>query len=185
MLISSEGTGSNQLDPAKGNMGDAPVLSHCALFRNTWPKPTGVLEHCLEGETNSWFLHFSGLFLLTTSLRWRRMSVYISLYRTAIPLNYASEFQERFEVTIYSSCGSPYTFTLALVNTVFLSEMVYTSIYSSFFFSKMGSCSTTLWSFHQKSWNGSMKNVGIPRKIPSMPRKILRISVRQLAILKQ
>jgi len=29
------------------------------------------------------------------------------------------------------------------------------------------------------------ENVGIPRKIPSMPRKIARVSVRHLAILKQ
>jgi hypothetical protein len=36
-------------------MGDAPVLSHCSLLRNLWPKPTGVLEHCREEETYCWF----------------------------------------------------------------------------------------------------------------------------------
>ena len=36
-------------------MGDAPVLSHCCLLRNLGPKPTGVLEHCCEGETVLWF----------------------------------------------------------------------------------------------------------------------------------
>jgi hypothetical protein len=52
MLISIERTGSNQLQPSKKNMGDASVLLHCSLFRNPLPKPTGVLEHCREGETN-------------------------------------------------------------------------------------------------------------------------------------
>jgi hypothetical protein len=37
-------------------LGDTPVLSHCSLLRNTSKKtPTGVLEHCREGETNCWF----------------------------------------------------------------------------------------------------------------------------------
>ena len=31
------------------------ALSHCSLLRNSWPKLTGVLEHCHEGETNCWF----------------------------------------------------------------------------------------------------------------------------------
>ena len=39
-------------------MGDAPLLSHCSLIRNPLPKPTGVLEHCREGETNCWFSTF-------------------------------------------------------------------------------------------------------------------------------
>jgi len=39
-------------------MGDAPVLPHCSLLGNPWPKPTGVLEHCCEGETNCWFSVF-------------------------------------------------------------------------------------------------------------------------------
>jgi len=44
----------------QGSMGDAPVLSRCPLLRNTWPKATGVLEHCCEGETNCWFSIFRG-----------------------------------------------------------------------------------------------------------------------------
>jgi len=59
MLISIEGTGSNQLEPGKENMWDALVLSHRSLFRHAWPKPTGVLEHCSEGEINCWFFHVS------------------------------------------------------------------------------------------------------------------------------
>jgi hypothetical protein len=44
MLISGEVTGKN--------MGVNPVLSHRSLLRNHWPKRTGVLEHCREGEAN-------------------------------------------------------------------------------------------------------------------------------------
>jgi len=39
-------------------------------------------------------LHFSGHFLLTASLRRRKMSVYISLLTVTIPLNYTSEIQD-------------------------------------------------------------------------------------------
>jgi len=42
-------------------MVDAAVLSHCSLLRNAWAKPTGVLEHCREGETNRWFSIFRGV----------------------------------------------------------------------------------------------------------------------------
>ena len=43
----------SQLEPGQESVGDAPVLSHCSSLWNPWPKPTGVLEHCREGETNS------------------------------------------------------------------------------------------------------------------------------------
>jgi len=39
-------------------MEDAPVSSHCSLLRNNLPKPTGVLQHCFDGETNCWFSIF-------------------------------------------------------------------------------------------------------------------------------
>jgi len=52
MLISIEGTGKIQLEPSQARMGDDLVLSHWSLLRNPTPKPTGVPEHCLEGETN-------------------------------------------------------------------------------------------------------------------------------------
>ena len=42
-------------------------------------------------------LHLSGRFLLTASLRRRRMSECISLFTAAFSLNYASEFREHFE----------------------------------------------------------------------------------------
>jgi len=41
---------------------NAPMLSNSSLLMNPWPKPTGVLEHCREGETNCWLSIF-GAFL--------------------------------------------------------------------------------------------------------------------------
>ena len=54
----------NQLEPGQESMGDIPVLSHCYLIRNPWPKPASVLEHCHEGETNCWFSIFQGVSFL-------------------------------------------------------------------------------------------------------------------------
>jgi hypothetical protein len=48
-----------------------------------------------------------------------------------------------------------YKFTFALVNTEFLNEMRYTSVYTSS--SSLGSCRTTLGRFRKISWNRSMK----------------------------
>ena len=39
-------------------MGDVIVLPQSYLLRNPWPILTGVLEHCLEVETDCWFLIF-------------------------------------------------------------------------------------------------------------------------------
>jgi hypothetical protein len=55
------------------------------------------------------FLHISGRFLLTASLRWWSMSIYIS-YSVAIPVNYSSEFRERFEATTYKNLYPCITF---------------------------------------------------------------------------
>jgi hypothetical protein len=44
-------------------------------------------------------LRFSGRFLLTASLRGRRVSIYISLFTIVISLNYTSEFLKYFEDT--------------------------------------------------------------------------------------
>jgi len=49
-------------------------------------------------------LHFSGRFLLTASLRRRRMSLYINLFTVTIPVNYTREFRERFEAI---TCSAP------------------------------------------------------------------------------
>ena len=83
-------------------MGDAPVWSRCTLLRNPWLKPAGVLEHGHEGETYCWFCIFRGHFLLTASLRRRMLSMCISLFKIAIPVNYTSEFREIFETTTYN-----------------------------------------------------------------------------------
>ena len=53
MPISLKGTQKNQMEPGDESPGDAPVLSYCFILRYPWPKPTGVLEHCHEAETNS------------------------------------------------------------------------------------------------------------------------------------
>jgi hypothetical protein len=37
------------------------LLSHCSLLRNPWPKPTGVLKHCREGEIDCWGSIFRGV----------------------------------------------------------------------------------------------------------------------------
>ena len=58
MLISVEGTGKNQLESGNESMGNVPVLSHCSMLRNPWPKPTGMLKHCRERETSCWFSVF-------------------------------------------------------------------------------------------------------------------------------
>jgi hypothetical protein len=47
-------------------------------------------------------LHFSGRFLLAASLRRRKLSMCISLFTIAIPVNYASEFREILETTTYN-----------------------------------------------------------------------------------
>jgi hypothetical protein len=48
--VSGEETVKNQLEPGQNSIGDTPMLSHRSLLRNPSPKPTGVLEHCCEGE---------------------------------------------------------------------------------------------------------------------------------------
>jgi len=55
MPITTHGTCKDQVESGQESIGDTPALSHCSLLRNPWPKPTGLLEHCHEGETNSWF----------------------------------------------------------------------------------------------------------------------------------
>jgi len=50
----------NQLDLGQVNMGSAPVLSRL----NPWPRATGVLEHCREGETSCCFFIFRGVSFL-------------------------------------------------------------------------------------------------------------------------
>ena len=64
-------------------------------------------------------LQFSGRFLLTTSLRRRRISLYISLFTVAVPAKYTSKFWELFEATAYidyvSTCVCIYVCTYRCV----------------------------------------------------------------------
>jgi hypothetical protein len=61
MLISLERTGKNNWSQVRREWRDVSVLSHRSLLRNPRTKPTGVLEHCREGETNCWFSVFQGV----------------------------------------------------------------------------------------------------------------------------
>ena len=58
MLISFEGTDKICLLPGQDSMGDDTVLSYYYLLRNVLPKPTCVLEHCRDGQTNGFFSIF-------------------------------------------------------------------------------------------------------------------------------
>jgi hypothetical protein len=51
----------NQLQPRQESMCDSPVLTYFSLLRNSWSKPTGMLEHCCEEEINCWFPIFQGV----------------------------------------------------------------------------------------------------------------------------
>jgi len=62
VLILVAGTIKNQLDPAQKSMGGKLRYYQCPLLRNSWPRPTGVLEHCHKGETTCWSSIFMGLF---------------------------------------------------------------------------------------------------------------------------
>jgi len=55
-----EGTDKNRLEEGQDSMGDATLLLHCSLLRNVLPNPTGVLEHCRDGQTNDLFSIFQG-----------------------------------------------------------------------------------------------------------------------------
>jgi hypothetical protein len=59
-MISVEAADKNELEPRQKRIWDAPVLSQF-LLTNPLTKPTGVLEHCREGETNCWFSIFLGV----------------------------------------------------------------------------------------------------------------------------
>ena len=78
-------------------MGDAPVLSHCSLLR-ILDQNRPVSWNIVVKEKSTVGCPFFEAFPLTTSLRRRRMSMYVSLFTVAVPLNYASEFWELFKL---------------------------------------------------------------------------------------
>jgi len=101
MLLSVKRTGTIQLDAGQEIMEFASVLSHCFLIRNPLSKPAGVLGLFRQREINCWFSILLGRLLLTTSLRRRRMIMYISSFTVAIPVHYSSEFLKILEGITY------------------------------------------------------------------------------------
>ena len=94
----------NRLEPGQKSIADAPVSSYCSLLRNPWPKPTGVLEHCREGETNFWCSIFRGVSFwpLPKATKDVRAHFFIhSFPHAVIPVNYTHIFRERFAATTY------------------------------------------------------------------------------------
>jgi hypothetical protein len=90
------------------SMGDAPVLHHCSLLRNPWPKPTSVLEHYREGETNSWFSIFEGVSFSPhpSDDSGCQCTILYSQFcknflHAVIPVNQTTEFREILEATMY------------------------------------------------------------------------------------
>jgi hypothetical protein len=82
-------------------MGEASVLSHCTLLRNPSPIPTGVLEHCRQGEVKLLFLHFFGAF--PSSVHFFYSWFYRNFSSAANSVNYVGEFLEIFEATTHFS----------------------------------------------------------------------------------
>jgi len=99
MLVSLERTGKNQLEPGQESMGDSTVLSLC-FAKKSLAKTDRWAGALSRGRTQLLFLHFLGPFLLTVTLRRRRMSHYINSPTAAIPVNYSVKFLELFEATI-------------------------------------------------------------------------------------
>jgi hypothetical protein len=60
MLISVEGTGKNQLQQGQESMGGCYSAATLLFAKKSLNKPTDVLVHCREGETNCWFSIFRG-----------------------------------------------------------------------------------------------------------------------------
>jgi len=44
-----------------GDYGRCSSVVTISVLKNPRPKPTGVLEHCREGETKSWFSFLGGV----------------------------------------------------------------------------------------------------------------------------
>jgi len=93
---SVKGKGKNQLKPIRRTWG---ILQRCRIvFAKKSLTETERYAGALSWPGNQMFLfHISGHFLLTVSLRWQRMPVYLSLLTIIIPANYTGKFREHFE----------------------------------------------------------------------------------------
>jgi len=77
------------------------ILQCCHFFAKKSLAKTDRCAGALSRSRNQLLvLHFLGRFLLTASLRRRRMSLYINFPSAAIPVNYFSEFLELSEATM-------------------------------------------------------------------------------------
>jgi len=102
MPISVEGTRKNQLEPCLEIMGDAPVLSHFRLLKKILGQNRPVCWSIVVKEKPTIYSpFFSVRFLLTASLRRRRMSMYRNVSLALISVNYTSEFRGLLELLVY------------------------------------------------------------------------------------
>jgi len=99
MLISVEETGKNQLETGQESMGGSTVLSLC-FAKKSLTKTDRCAGAFSRSRNQMLVLHFLGRFLLSASLKRRRISLYINFPSAAIPVNYSSEFLEIFEATM-------------------------------------------------------------------------------------
>ena len=106
-LISVEVTGKKSAEARSGEYGGCFSVVTLFFAKESFNKATGVLKHSRKAETNCWFSVF------TTSVRRRRLSstflyshFYINFPDAAIPVNYTSEFRERFEGSVYIQGGA-------------------------------------------------------------------------------
>jgi hypothetical protein len=95
MPISIEGTHKNKFKLKQDSIGDVvtPFFTKKSLTKTD--RCAGALSY---RRNQLLFLHFSGLSLLTTSLKWLKMLMYISLSTVANSVNYTSEFRETLKL---------------------------------------------------------------------------------------
>jgi hypothetical protein len=60
MLNLAGGSVIHRLQPVQENVGDAPVMLYFTSLRDYLPTRAGVLEHCRDGQTTSFFFVFRG-----------------------------------------------------------------------------------------------------------------------------
>ena len=92
VLISVEGTDKNELQLCQESKGHAPGTV-TLFFATKFFTKTDWCAGALSWRRNQLLVpHSLGCFLLTASLRWRKVSMYISLLTIRDPVNYTSKF---------------------------------------------------------------------------------------------